>query len=181
MRQSVIVELKVLMLQCASLLRFEIWTKDFSKLVLFLELYLKEWYYGSIVAQRVCIQAAANHKDEHFLHLASVCVAASRTSADSEAQVTDQFFSCCLRLSTYYGSWQLRIKLFTVERNLPQACSCVNGGKLTGTLTANTAELLQDVARKKKRKKKGAHLFLSSLISRDSNVWVRCISLKCSC
>lgn len=84
------------MLQCASLLRLEFSTKDFSKLVLFLELYLKERYYGSIVAQWVCIQAAANHKDEHFLHLASVCVAASRTSADSEAQVTNQFSAAAL-------------------------------------------------------------------------------------
>lgn len=38
-----------------------------------------------------------------------------------------------------------------MKRNLPQACSCVNGEKMTGTLAASAVELLQDVERGEKR------------------------------
>lgn len=153
---------------------FTVWNlnKRLFKTVFFcffaiVKLWLKEWYYGSMVAQWVSIQAAAKHKNELSLHIASVCVCSLTNVCWQQSPSDKSLFNRCLRLSTYYGSWQFRTKLFTVKRNLPQACSCVNGEKMTGTLTANTVELLQDVARKK-----GAYLFLSSLIYRGRNVWV---------
>ncbi len=106
------------------------------------------------VCMYVCIQALVEQKDELFLLIASVCAAlsvCSLTNISWQQSPSDKsLFSGCLRLSAYYGSWQFRTKLFTVKRNLPQACSCVNGEKMTGTLTASAVEQLQDVARKKK-------------------------------
>lgn len=87
----------------------------------------------------------------YSIALCRTLFAASQTSAESKSPSDKSLFSGCLRLSTSYGGWQLRTKLFTAKRNLPQACSCVNGEKMTGTLTVNAAELLQDVARKKKK------------------------------
>lgn len=97
----------------------------------------------------------SERQDELFLHVASVCAApcvCSLTNMHWQQSPSDKsLFSGCLRLSTYYGSWQFRTKLFTVKRNLPQACSCVNGEKMTGRLTAKRCGAAARCGKKKKK------------------------------
>lgn len=173
------------MAQCASILLQKIWTKDFKAGSFcycriyhrwpFLNVFFGNWRINITPPQRVNeSKHLSKQLNELFPHVASVSVApcvCSLTNVHWQQSPSDKsLFSGCLRLSTYYGSWQFRTKLFTAKRNLPRACSCVNGEKMTGRLTAKRCGAAVRCGKKKKTSKNGAHLFLSSLIYRGTSV-----------